>query len=382
MSGTRTSRLLLLLWSVAPALVVRGAFAAEPAAHSSTPAERQARGEEAARAFMLGRYEDALATYLDLYIQSDGRPEYLRNIGRCQQKLRQYPRAIESFKDYLRRGKKLSADERKEVQGFISEMETALANEGGGPAPAGAAPIKPAPPATRSPPAAAPPAIVTAPPAPVASPPTGAPAAPLAPAPNGGYVTGQATGARPMYPSPSPSSAPGSPAPYYGASPGSNPYGPPPPPGYQTGPQGSTLGMAGPPPNGPPALAPQYPPPAQADLVSRTPETGTPAATTSSPLKTIGIVSLVAAGAAAVGGTISLVRSRSIFDDATKAGCPNSAPRSVCDPKASSVDTANTVSKILYIGAGLLGAGGITMIVAAPSPTPDGRVSLAVSGRF
>jgi len=30
----------------------------------------------------------------------------------------------------------------------------------------------------------------------------------------------------------------------------------------------------------------------------------------------------------------------------------------------------------------VLGVAGITMIVAAPSATPDGRVSLAVSGRF
>ena len=117
-------------------LLVGSARAAESpaaaAAHTSTASERQARGEAAARAFMLGRYEEALATYLDLYIQSDGRAEYLRNIGRCQQKLKQYPRAIESFKDYLRRAKRLGADERKEVEGFISEMETAQAQEAAG----------------------------------------------------------------------------------------------------------------------------------------------------------------------------------------------------------------------------------------------------------
>ncbi len=102
------------------------ARAAEPARHASTPAERQARGEEAARNFMQGRYEEALATFLDLYIQSDGRPEYLRNIGRCQQKLKQYAHAIESFKDYLRRARRLGADERKEVQGFISDIEAEM----------------------------------------------------------------------------------------------------------------------------------------------------------------------------------------------------------------------------------------------------------------
>src|SRR5581483_10060439 len=102
-------------WMAAPLASMLGApgsaRAADPAPHASTAAERQARGEEAARSFVLGRYEEALATYLDLYIQSDGRPEYLRNIGRCQQKLKQYPRAIESFKDYLKRARHLSADE-------------------------------------------------------------------------------------------------------------------------------------------------------------------------------------------------------------------------------------------------------------------------------
>src|SRR5215471_1095704 len=126
----RASRPLVLwlcCWIAAPlamTLAAPGAArAADPTRHASTPAERQARGEEAARNFMQGRYEEALATYLDLYIQSDGRPEYLRNIGRCQQKLKQYPRAIESFKDYLRKARHLSADERKEVQGFIADIE-------------------------------------------------------------------------------------------------------------------------------------------------------------------------------------------------------------------------------------------------------------------
>src|SRR4051812_10196970 len=80
------------------------AEAADPSARTpsstSTPAARQARGEAAARAFMMGKYDEALATYMDLYIQSDGRPEYLRNVGRCQQKLRQYTAAIDSFKEY------------------------------------------------------------------------------------------------------------------------------------------------------------------------------------------------------------------------------------------------------------------------------------------
>jgi hypothetical protein len=88
------------------------------------------------------------------------------------------------------------------------------------------------------------------------------------------------------------------------------------------------------------------------------------------------------AGAAAVGGTIFLLRARSIHDTAINDdGCPGAGAR-VCDPKASSVSTANTVSKILYVGAGALGVAGVVMIAVAPSATPEGHLSLAVSGRF
>src|SRR5688572_21117412 len=91
-------------------------------------AARQARGQQAARAFLLGRYDEALAIYVDLYVESDGRVEYLRNIGRCQQKLGQHERALQAFKDYLLRAK-ISAAERAEVRAFIAEVEKARADE-------------------------------------------------------------------------------------------------------------------------------------------------------------------------------------------------------------------------------------------------------------
>jgi hypothetical protein len=112
-------------------------------------------------------------------------------------------------------------------------------------------------------------------------------------------------------------------------------------------------------------------------LITRSPE---PTAK-SSLLKPIGIASVVVAAAAAAGGTIFLLRARSIHDQAITDGCPNRGT-TFCSPKADSVDTANIVSKILYVGAGALGVAGAVMLAAAPSPAPDGRVSLAVSGRF
>ena len=357
MRVTPTCRLLsTFLGAVLSATIATGtALAVEPAPgqHASTPAERQARGEAAARAFMMGKYDEALATYMDLYIQSDGRPEYLRNIGRCQQKLRQYPRAIESFKEYLRRAKRLGAEEKKEVQGFIADMESAQANESGGAGATAGPPTRTAPPATPAPT----PAPVAPAPAPVSLP---------APLP---YAAPPATTTYP--PAPAPSYPPAPPT-MYGPPPGAAP-----PP---TSPSGTTLGMNGSPNGGPPPASNPYPTSTPPDLITRAPPPE-PAAK-SSPLKPIGIVSVVAAGAAAVGGTIFLLRAKSIHDSAQNDGCSPTSTSSFCGAKADSVNTANTVSKILYVGAGALGVAGVVMIAVAPSPTPEGHLSLAVSGRF
>ena len=57
-------------------------------------------------------------------LRRDAEPIYLRNIGRCQQKLKQPDKAIDAFHDYLiKGGKKISADEKAEINGYIKEME-------------------------------------------------------------------------------------------------------------------------------------------------------------------------------------------------------------------------------------------------------------------
>jgi hypothetical protein len=322
----------LLLLMIAALAAPAAADPAKPAA--STAAERQARGEAAARDFMLGKYEQALAIYLDLYLQSDGRPEYLRNIGRCQQKLKRYDPAIDSFKEYLRRAKHLSGDERQEVQGFISEMQTALANQGAaGPAPAPvASPPSPAPPAPPpSPPPANPPAQPTPPPAPETAPQGPA----WAPAPQ------TQTFQQPAPQSPLPPQNTGSP-----------PFDPAyPPPG------------------------PLPPAPVLVD------QNANPPAHPSSKLKTVGVLTVIAAGLLAAGGTVALLEARSTYNDGKAANCPI-AGSTLCGQKADSVASANHLSQGLYVGAGLVGAAGITMIILAPSPTADGRVGLTARWQF
>jgi hypothetical protein len=77
---------------------------------------------KAREAFAAGRYEDALGLFAKLYAETL-HPVYLRNIGRCHQKLRQPERAIDKFNEYLAKEKKIAAEERAEIDGYIKEME-------------------------------------------------------------------------------------------------------------------------------------------------------------------------------------------------------------------------------------------------------------------
>ena len=99
---------------VVPSLTTQVAHAA---AKPDNAVEMKAR-----EAFAAGRYEEALELFAKLYAQTL-HPVYLRNIARCHQKLRQPEKAIDQFREYLAKEKKISADERKEIDGYIKEME-------------------------------------------------------------------------------------------------------------------------------------------------------------------------------------------------------------------------------------------------------------------
>jgi hypothetical protein len=93
------------------------AVSAARAMGAPDPRELKARED-----FAGGRYQEALDLFARLYAESL-HPNYLRNIGRCYQNLGQPDRAINSFRDYLRKGKEISADEHQEIEGYIKEME-------------------------------------------------------------------------------------------------------------------------------------------------------------------------------------------------------------------------------------------------------------------
>ena len=116
-----TGRLGVVLAVVSTFLVAAAPMLAAPAAHAAKA--DNATEMKAREAFAAGRYDEALDLFAKLYAQTL-HPVYLRNIGRCHQKMRQPEQAIDKFNEYLAKEKKISADERKEIDGYIKEMET------------------------------------------------------------------------------------------------------------------------------------------------------------------------------------------------------------------------------------------------------------------
>jgi tetratricopeptide (TPR) repeat protein len=157
--------------AVLVALSARNAMATDP---------RELRAREA---FAAQRYQDALDLFAKLYAETL-HPIYLRNIGRCYQNLGQPDHAITSFRDYLHKAKNLPADETREIEGYIKEMQDLKRRQEASaaeakPAPkadeaeASSAPVKPLPSASPPPPppqvgGAATSVIMTAPPPPPA----------------------------------------------------------------------------------------------------------------------------------------------------------------------------------------------------------------------
>jgi hypothetical protein len=146
---------------------------AQAADHQVNELEMKAR-----ESFAAGRYDEALQTFAKLYAETL-HPVYLRNIGRCHQKLREPQQAIDAFQDYLAKTKsgkgKLAPEERTEIEGYIKDMQ-ALRDEQAHAAappppvtPLTAAPVAPTPPPAATPPVTQnPPAAMlttTAPPA-------------------------------------------------------------------------------------------------------------------------------------------------------------------------------------------------------------------------
>lgn len=158
--ASRIATLLLVLLSLLPVTSAQAA-----------PDKRELQARED---FGAGRYQEALDVFAKLYAEKL-HPVYLRNIGRCYQNLGNPERAISSFREYLRKMKHVSDDERAEIEGYIHEMEELEKSQA-----AAKTPVEPLPSAQRPsdpsgavtlappPPLVTPPAMVTAAPSPAA----------------------------------------------------------------------------------------------------------------------------------------------------------------------------------------------------------------------
>jgi hypothetical protein len=137
----RVRRLVALL-----ALLVAGFTASGARAADLDPREVEAR-----KRFASGQYQQALDLFAQLFAEN-GDAVFLRNVGRCYQKLEQPQPAIDRFREYLRRAKDMTPDERTEIEGYIKEMEDLKSRQQ-----AGAAPSLPSPPSLPLLPVAPPP---------------------------------------------------------------------------------------------------------------------------------------------------------------------------------------------------------------------------------
>jgi hypothetical protein len=130
--------LLLMVATLAAAVPAR------PNAAQAAAKRTDKREVEARKAFAAGQYQQALELYADLYADKV-HPTFLRNIGRCYQNLRQPEKAINAFRDYLRQAKSLTTAERREVEGYIAEMEQLQKDQEAAQAAAASPPTPPAP---------------------------------------------------------------------------------------------------------------------------------------------------------------------------------------------------------------------------------------------
>jgi hypothetical protein len=144
------------------AFVVAFALVLGAARVSAAPDARELKARED---FAAGRFQDALDIFARLYAESL-HPIYLRNIGRCYQKLGQPDRAIDSFHDYLQKAKGITPDEKAEIDGYIKEMQDLKREQASAAHPAPApVPLPAAPEPAQPAPSGAAVVAVTAPPA-------------------------------------------------------------------------------------------------------------------------------------------------------------------------------------------------------------------------
>jgi hypothetical protein len=88
-----------------------------------------AKEKEAKKACALGDYQKGAEILTDLLVETND-PTYIYNQGRCYQQNGRCEQAINRFREYLRKAKRLSASDRAETESQINDCEESLAKAG------------------------------------------------------------------------------------------------------------------------------------------------------------------------------------------------------------------------------------------------------------
>lgn len=114
-----------------------GAVFAQPTPSSQTVEQREA---DAKASCASGDVDKGVGVLARLFVDT-GDQTWVYNQGRCYQQNGRAEQAINRFREYLRRGTNIAAEDKKEVEGFIAELDAEIARR----PPVEASPGPPAP---------------------------------------------------------------------------------------------------------------------------------------------------------------------------------------------------------------------------------------------
>jgi hypothetical protein len=157
-----SSRIVCLVWLLSLVSI--------PSAHAKGRSD--ALDKAAKKACAAGDFRKGVDILADLYVQTDD-VNYVYNQGRCYEQNHQWREAIDRFREFQRKSRKLPAEVQADVEKHIADCKLFIEEETARAAPPPVAPL-PAPP-----PVAPVPIVVVPPPAPQPPPPTRPPGATL-----------------------------------------------------------------------------------------------------------------------------------------------------------------------------------------------------------
>ena len=140
---------LSLGFAIGVALCLSIPLRTESAFAAALSAQDTARAKQARQLYKEGHYEDAARVFSSLSIDYPDKLVFTRNLGACYYYLRRPEPALSNLREYLQRSQDITPDDRREVEGWIAEMERLRGQSAPLPTTVRAAPAVPEVPAGR-----------------------------------------------------------------------------------------------------------------------------------------------------------------------------------------------------------------------------------------